>query len=168
VTHFADLTLCDYSHGPYDAANWSVPLVAVGWLEHPYEFARGEVPHCLASLLHEMAARARAHYHHFYFRGVHTCSICVATGSISPGPIWSQENIFVPGRDVVYLSPGGVAHYVEVHSYSPPQEYIDAVLSCPAYGSGEYCDALRTANSGHRVPLSTKEEFEALFLLKST
>jgi hypothetical protein len=126
----------------------------------------------LVSILQGMAVRARALYPHYYFRGGHTCSVCVAAGSVSPGPIWSQENLFVPGRHVVYVSPGGVGHYVEVHSYRPPQEYVDAVVSCPAYGSDEYCDALRTANLGQSVPLLTQEEdrrqFEALLHRPST
>jgi len=156
--HFDDLTLCRCHSGPLEADNWRVPLLAIGWLEHPYEFAKGEVPNGLASKLQEMAARARAFYPHYYFLGIHTCSLCVATASVSPGPIWSQENIFVPGRSVVYVSPGGVDHYIEVHSYRPPQEYVDAVLLSPAYGSGEYCDALRRANLGQSVPLLTREE----------
>jgi hypothetical protein len=170
--HFDDLTLCRYHSGPFDPDNWCVPLLAIGWLEHPHEFAKGAVSNGLVSILHEMAVRARALYSHYYFRGVNRCSVCVAAGSVSPGPIWSQENLFVPGRNVVYLSPGGVCHYVDVHSYRPPQEYVDAVLSCPAYGSGAYCDALRTANSGQSVPLLTQEEdrrrFEALLRRPAT
>jgi hypothetical protein len=161
--HFDDLTLCRYHSGPFDPGNWRVPLLAIGWLEHPNEFANGAVSNGLVSILHEMAVRAGDLYVHYCFLGMHTCSLCVAAGSVSPGPIWSQENLFVPGRNVVYLSPGGVGHYVEVHSYRPPQEYVDAVLSCPAYGSGEFCDALRTANSGQSVPLLTQEEMRREF-----
>jgi hypothetical protein len=164
--YYADLTMCRYHSGPFDPDNWRVPLLAIGWLAHPHEFTSGDVPRGFPSILHEMAARARSLYAHYYFLGMHSCSLCEATGRISPGPIWSQENLFIPGRNVVYLSPGGLAHYVEVHSYSPPQDYVDAVLSCPPYGSSDYCNALCTANSGQRVPLLTEEEahrrFEAI------
>jgi hypothetical protein len=157
--HFDDLTLCHYQDGPFDPANWRAPLLAIGWLERPYPFPSGEVPHGLADTLHAMAEKARELYALYCFWGLEHCSFCVAENRTPPGPVWSQENLFVPGQGVIYLSPGGIGHYVEVHSYCPPQEYVDAVLSCPPYGSSRYCEALRTANRGESVPLLPDEEF---------
>ena len=156
--YYADLTINRYHTGPFNPVDWRVPLLTVGWLEHPHEFTGGDVPHGFASILREMAECARSLYRHYYFRGVHTCSLCTATGAVPPGPIWSQENLFIPGRNVIYLSPGGIDHYVEAHLYSPPKNYVDAVLSCPPYGSRAYCDALRAANRGETIPLLTREE----------
>jgi hypothetical protein len=149
--HFHDLTLCRYQDGPFDPDNWRVPLFAIGWLEHPHQFTDGEVPRALASTLREMANSPLAMSYAFW--GMHTCSLCVALNRRAPEQPWSQRNIFIPGRNVVYLSPSGIDHYMDVHSYRPPQEYVDAVTSCPAYGSNEYWNALRAANLSHDVPL---------------
>lgn len=146
--HIPDLELCRYHTGPFDAENWSVPLRAIGWLEYPHHFNSGATPSGLVARLQMLVKQARTAYSHYNFRGGMFCSICKSTGLHSPGPIWSQENIFVPGNEAVYVAPGGIVHYVEVHSYFPPEEFIDAVLRCPDCGSSEYRDALYAANGG--------------------
>jgi hypothetical protein len=161
--YYEDLELCRYHSGPFDADTWGVPLLTIGWLEHPNAFHRGPTPQGLVLKLLGLVARARATYPHYYFLGVHTCSICQAGGLPSPGPIWSQENIFVPGVEQIYIAPGGIAHYVEFHSYLPPQPFIEAVMLCPEYGSLQYCDALRTSNAGKTPPLETSAENRAKF-----
>jgi len=77
----------------------------------------------------------------------------------SPGPIWSQENILVPGDLAVYVAPGGIIQYIEAHSYLPPSEFTMAVLKCPECKSMEYREALRTANRYIEPPLETDESF---------
>jgi hypothetical protein len=134
-----------------------VPLRAVGWLEHPAEFNQGVAPVELLPKLRQLVESAREKYPHYYFRGVHACSLCAAAGCEGPGPVWSQENIFVPGSDEVFVAPGGIVHYVEEHNYLPPDEFIKAVLTCPEYGSEEFVETLRSANGGHAPPLETKE-----------
>jgi hypothetical protein len=150
--HIPDLDLCRYHTGPFDADNWSVPLRAIGWLEHPHHFSTGATPPPLVSKLQNLVQQTHATFTHYNFRGVMFCSICKSEGFTSPGPIWSQENIFVPGDGAVYVAPGGVVHYVEAHSYLPPREFIDAVLKCPDYNSSEFRDALRAANGGTNPP----------------
>jgi hypothetical protein len=61
----------------------------------------------------------------------------------------------VPGVEQIYIAPGGIGHYVEVHSYLPPRPFIEAVVRCPEYGSARYCDALRASNAGKTPPLET-------------
>jgi hypothetical protein len=47
-----------------------------------------------------------------------------------PPPLGSAE-IRVPGKDeIVYAAPEMIAHYVIMHDYCPPQEFIDAVFAC--------------------------------------
>lgn len=156
--HYKDLELCRYHSGPFDADSWCVPLYAIGWLEDPHPFLRGAAHAGLLERLRALVANARALYSQYYFRGVHDCSICLAEQQISPGPPWSQENIFVPGVDVVYVAPGGIIHYVEAHAYVPPQQFVEAVLACPDYGSPEYEHALRASNAGNAPPLRTFAE----------
>ena len=149
----ADLTVFRYHNGPFDPQNWAVPLQAVGWLEHPHQFATGNVGTAVISKLKAMVEQTRSTYPQNNFRGVKSCSLCIAANLPDPGPIWSQENIFVPGVGVVYVSPGGIPHYVETHLYLPPVDFLEAVSKCPNCGSNEYREALRSANRGNEPPL---------------
>jgi hypothetical protein len=160
MTWFADLELCRYHVGPFRAENWSVPLRAVGWLEAPNAFETGVGPEPVVQRLRALVSQACSAHSHYYFRGGMGCSWCLAAGLKSPGPIWSQENIFVPGTNVVYVSPGGIVHYVESHSYLPPAEFIEAVLKCPDLQSEEYRRALYVANGNSEPPLESSESYE--------
>src|SRR5882762_3391446 len=149
--HYDDLELCRYQHGgPFDAGNWSVPLSAVGWLEHPHAYGKGTSPGAFLVKLRDLVSSARA-YPQCCFCGVHKCSLCAVSWRASPGPIWSQENIFVPGAGCVYVAPGGVVHYVESHKYLPPPEFVESFMPCPAYGSQEFQQALRSANRNQPI-----------------
>jgi hypothetical protein len=149
----ADLSLCRYSGGPFDAANWAVPLLAVGWLEHPYSPPDREVSRRFTAKLAALIKQSRAAFRAHFFLGVHECSLCSAEGRESPPCPWSQENVFVPGRNCVFVAPGGIVHYVEVHGYAPPEDFITAVLDCPACDSRAYQAALARANLGAPPPL---------------
>lgn len=149
----ADLDLCKYHTRPHDASNWTCPLLAVGWLEYPHAFSCGAVPDAIVPKLKQIVEQVHSAYQHYCFRGVMTCSICRAAGLPSPGPVWSQENIFVPGDGVVYIAPGGIVHYIEVHSYLPPPGFNESVLRCPDLRSKEYRQALRVSNAGIDPPL---------------
>ena len=153
MARVTDLDVFHYHNGPFDPDNWAVPLRAVGWLEHPHSFTTGNVASAVISKLKAMAEQTRSAYPQYTFRGVKSCSFCLSAGLPDPGPIWSQENILVPGIGVVYISPGGIAHYVEAHSYLPPVEFLEAVSGCPDCGSSDYREALRSANLGNEPPL---------------
>jgi hypothetical protein len=150
-----DLDLCTYHSGPFDAKNWSVPLLAVGWLQFPNPYVKGEVSIELISKLEEMVQQTRAAYFHCVFRGAMDCTFCKSVGGI-----WSQENLFVPGNDAVYVAHGGIVHYVRDHSYSPPLEFIDAALRCSDCQTDEYQRELIRANQGREPPLETEKQFQ--------
>src|SRR4051812_36484944 len=134
--HIVDLDLCRYHNGPLDADNWRVPLLAVGWLEHPHAFPIGTVPDDFLDKLRNQVARVYANYPHYQFRGVHRCSLCAAMGQDGPSAAnWSQENAFFPSDEAVFVCPGGIVHYVEAHQYLPPHDFIAAVLASAEYGS---------------------------------
>jgi hypothetical protein len=155
--YFDDLELCRYHAGPFDSDSWAVPLRAIGWLEYPHDFQKGVPPEELASKLAFLAVLMRQTFPQYTFRGVKTCSHCEAHGLKSPGPIWSQENLLIPGSGEVYLAPGGIVHYVEAHSYLPPASFVHAVLRCPDCDSPDYLFALQEANAGQATPI---EEFK--------
>jgi hypothetical protein len=71
--------------------------------------------------------------------GLHTCEFC--------GFFKASGNIGVPAENLLYVAPEMVAHYVDLHGYLPPPEFIEAVMRCPSQGSPEYADAVSQALS---------------------
>jgi hypothetical protein len=164
--HYDDLELCRYGSGALDADEWSVPLYAVGWLEHPHPYNKGRAPESILAKLRSLVSAARFKYASA-FRGRHTCSLCLACGQGWPGsdPLSlthslnnSEQNIFVPGNNCVYAAPGAIVHYLEIHDYLPPPEFLECVEICPAYGSHEFHQALCHSNDDRPIPLLTFEE----------
>ena len=156
--YFPDLEKCEYHSGPLDAACWQAPLLAVGWLEHPHRFSCGTPPEGLLEKLGMLASAAEESHPHYNFRGLHCCSICEAERGASKALLKSHVNILIPGNGVVYATPAGITHYIEVHSYIPPIEFITAVKQCPAYGSAGYYESLCNSNHGTAPPMITWEE----------
>lgn len=157
--HFEDLSLIQYHNGPHDADEWNAPLLAVGWLEHGHVFALGTPPPGLIGQLLGMIEKARVEHSQYNFRGLHNCSLCEQRVDM-PALEDSHINLFIPGDGAIYDVTAGAVHYVECHGYLPPTAFIDAVNSCPEYGSAAYYGALRAANGGQPIPLQTKEETE--------
>jgi len=156
--YFADLDRCRYHSGPLDADSWQVPLLAVGWLEHPHGFSLGEVPEGLLARLQNLITAAEAAHPQHNFRGLHCCSLCEAEHEPVEALRQSHVNLLIPGNGVVYAAPAGIAHYIESHSYLPPSQFIAAVASCPAYGSAAFFETLRAANQGIEPPIRSVEE----------
>ena len=173
--HYSDLELCTYGSRALDAANWAVPLRAVGWLEHPNPFDEvprrwwstwwpraGGVHRDVIKRLEQLVRQTREQFSQLAFLGVHTCSLCVAAGNNGKREGgWSQENLIIPGDGEVFVAPGGILHYVLEHSYLPPERFIQAVMRCPPCGSSEHLDALRAANGGKEIPLETADQWHA-------
>ena len=65
----------------------------------------------------------------------------------------SHINLFIPGRDVLYLATGRADHYIDFHSYVPPLAFIGALMACPNPESAEYKAALLRLNKGQEPPL---------------
>jgi hypothetical protein len=154
--YFADLELCHYHSGPFDASNWSVPLCAIGWLERPHSFHTGTVSSAVILKLKEMLEQMRSAYFHYAFRGLHDCSLCAGpTARLAE----SYLNLFVPGAGVIYIAPAGIVHYIETHSYLPPEAFLDAVLRCPDCTSAGYREFMTAVNHGQEIPLEIDKPF---------
>lgn len=149
--YFPDLELLRYHTGAFRAENWSAPLLAVGWLEHPNGFSIGVIDDAVISKLKDLVEQSRRQELHTFLGMMH-CTFCGAANQLGPGPIWSQENVFIPGTNAVYVAPGGIVHYIEQHSYCPPSEFLEAVLQCPTLFTPLYRDALCAANDGLMPP----------------
>ena len=70
--------------------------------------------------------------------GWHTCEFCRIYRN--------GKNAYIPGNGHIYVVPVMIGHYINIHFYKPPREFLDAVIECPDMATGEYFDAL-IANS---------------------
>ena len=130
MAHFNDLSTCDYFKDD------ALPrLVAVGWLEHGHDYHVGEVPHDLLQCLINLLRANRCPWPRAFLGG-HVCSLC------GDPKAYSFRNLFIPGRAVVYVAPEGIIHYIAVHNYQPPVEFVEAMLAVPDVASPEYPAAL--------------------------
>ena len=110
---------------------------AVGWLDARHTYPRGTVPAEFLARLKEFARRWGDSTEELgwpVFAGVHTCELC--DDFHAPG------NFGVPAGEILFVAPEMVAHYVERHGYTPPAEFIDAVLSAALPGTEAYAAAV--------------------------
>jgi hypothetical protein len=121
---YEDLTECDYFGEEYTEI-----LTAVGWLENEKPFAKAKV----SKNFHEQLCKLQKDPWTFAsFCGFHECSICQFKGHSG------INNIFIPHNNKIYVCPELITHYINNHFYLPPDEFIEAVLNCPAQKSMEY------------------------------
>jgi hypothetical protein len=67
---------------------------------------------------------------------VHFCNLggCARAGG--------SRFLIIPSTTCDYVAPDLVAHYVEQHEYSPPTEFVTAILACPEQSSEAYVELL--------------------------
>lgn len=113
--HFLDLSSAEGSpHYPMKNALY------VGWLDPEIDApSTGAVPEEFLTKLKRVCVysnNAEA------YRGFHGCPFCKGA---------SCSTTFLVRRNdgVRYYFPGLIVHYVEEHAYSPPQEFIDAIMA---------------------------------------
>jgi hypothetical protein len=152
MAHFEDHAPCNYHSGAHSVADWNCPLEAVGWLEYPNSFLIGPSPLGLSARIRKLAADFGSAFPAINFRGLHDCSLCREKGR-DPHLEGSHINLFVPTDRAVLLTPGRVDHYIDVHSYLPPGDFVEYVDKCPRPGSNEYREAIRKVNGGFESPL---------------
>jgi hypothetical protein len=129
VMYFLDLTPYEYFKGRPSALN-------IGWLDAKHPFISGDVPHGLVERLRRLASKPSEQT-----RGFHYCELCNITTKVvlhdeaarkrlfDVGAIGSAEIRVVGKGGMVYAAPTMVWHYVSMHKYQPPQEFIDAVMN---------------------------------------
>ncbi|MFO7167887.1 MAG: hypothetical protein DIU80_007635 [Chloroflexota bacterium] len=142
MTWYADLEPCTYFPDASDR------LLAVGWLEQEHPYTRGQASPAVIDRFAELLQTQGTHFPAGCL-GLHTCSLCPdAPDAHRVIPPYTHRNgrrislgvtnLFVPGNGVVYVAPSLALHYMVEHEYLPPQEFCDALLSCPPIGSAEY------------------------------
>jgi len=131
--YFRDLSLYSYS------MKSALPdVLNVGWLDRSIPFFKGRVPPQFVNQLKKWFRVARVNQ----MRGIHQCNLCRAEQwpplPVKQHPSLTIENrilalgskeIWIPGPNgKVFASPALVIHYVEVHEYCPPEDFIAAVM----------------------------------------
>jgi hypothetical protein len=110
---------------------------AIGWLSAAHPFPTGALPEAFRSKVRAFCSLA--HESTSVLRwpaggGAHTCELC--------GRHRGWRNLAVPGKGVLYVLPEMLVHYVDVHGYRPPDEFVDAVLVAPLPGTPDYARAV--------------------------
>ncbi|AWM39418.1 hypothetical protein GobsT_22600 [Gemmata obscuriglobus] len=130
MSWFPDMgTACMIAHGDH--------VRAVGWLSDQHPFPTGDTPPEFLARLKEFCRRWDEGLGPLVwdvFMGPHRCELC--------GRCVASGNIGVPAGGVLFAAPEMIAHYVEVHKYAPPAEFVAAVLSAPLPGTREYAVAV--------------------------
>ena len=120
---YKDLSTCDYIPGAAEVA------IAVGWLEGGFDFPTGPTPEDDYSRLKELS---RGSFMPIVSAGAHQCTVCQFDG---PG---GHGYLLIPGDGHLYAAPKLIVHYIAVHSYRPPEEFLVAVRLCPSMATMEY------------------------------
>ena len=129
---------------------------AIGWLDDEHSFPTGNSPTNFADKLRELTQKCGESIKALgwdIFMGCHTCQLC--------GKFKADLNLGVPTDELLYVAPEMILHYVEQHSYLPPQEFIDAVLQSPIPGTPEYTNAVAHFRELHAEFMD--RQFDAMY-----
>ncbi|MEV5493376.1 hypothetical protein AB0L47_36320 [Streptomyces bobili] len=117
---------------PYVYRAEMVGALNVGWLgwRNPF-FSRGPVSPVEISRLKELALLC-----HGQMRGYHACPFCLFRSGGQPVirvgsrefELGSAEIIVTSLSGETYVAPNLIIHYIDRHSYRPPQEFLDALM----------------------------------------
>lgn len=127
--HFEDLTLNDYGRlRPPGTA------LSVGWLAAGHNFPVAPPSAELVAALRSLVA-----YPVNLFRGFHQCEFCPSSPpemrngflwNTAPWEILGNGEIHVLGEGgITYVAPVLIRHYVEVHQYASPTDFVQACLA---------------------------------------
>jgi hypothetical protein len=128
-----------------DLSNYSIgvpePLadvLNVGWLVPSVPFTVGQASQSFMKMLRQWFKIGRVNQ----MRGIYQCNFCPTRDwplpSLTDNPSIDVDGtnlylgnweIWIPGPNgTVFASPGLISHYVGIHGYCPPVEFINAVM----------------------------------------
>jgi hypothetical protein len=125
MTWFADCAPCEYF-----GAVQNSKLLAVGWLDTEHDFPKGKIPSDVYRRLQKLLVNC---WQPVVTAGRHKCDLCQFDGESS-----GNNNLFIPAKGILYISPELITHYINAHHYQPPSEFCEAVLKCPDTHAIEY------------------------------
>jgi hypothetical protein len=111
------------------------PVRAIGWLERGRSFPTGSVDQRFLAVL-QKHVEGPGRWLAVVSCGVHFCDLggCPRAGG--------SQYVIIPSATCLYVAPDLVVHYIADHRYSPPNEFVAAVLACPEQSSDAYVDLL--------------------------
>ena len=125
----------DYSYG----IPFKLPVVKMfGWLDQDHEYSHGNAQEEFVEKLWTIIeTRTRSFdLHANVVRGIHPCNFC--GGNISRvrrdgcRTMLGMSELWVPFRSGWLAAPTLIVHYVDLHSYLPPDVFINAVMDVDA------------------------------------
>ncbi len=139
MAYFKDLS--DYS---YFRSECRVGTKNVGWIDSAHEFNKSAPAEALLALLWNNCKISVAQS-----RGIHDCGFCPSGTSYyvvrNDQPLFlgtAEIRVFAKDDGAIYAAPTLIYHYVSVHHYSPPEEFVRALNEGPRPPSQEYFDKL--------------------------
>lgn len=113
-------------------------VLNIGWLDSDHSFPTGTVDSLFFERLRRLfcSLKTDLKIHVNQIRGQHPCNLCgeyveVLCENESRTRLLGSVQIWVPSVDgqYIYAAPSLILHYIEQHSYIPPIEFVEAVLS---------------------------------------
>jgi hypothetical protein len=138
---------------PYNYNHHSKKELNIGWLQKNQPFISGESP---TGFIDKLNLYLHSDFTLFHCLGDHDCEFCNECESAC----CEIRVVSVDGK--IYAAPELIKHYIEVHNYLPPQEFIDAVMNGPAPGSEEYSNIIKRMPETweRRIPDVNDENYE--------
>ena len=122
MSYFADLSIYTYSKGFIHPKTYNI-----GWLDNKNLYPTGNTSDTFIDCLFEICCSPVAQT-----RGWHSCPFCdeypVEIHKNNQTLVLGSAEIMVQGREIVYMAPNLIGHYVDAHKYCPPTDFIDAVV----------------------------------------
>ena len=131
----------DLSDYQYDLRAACSGVKNVGWLGEGHAFKQGQVSQSFFEKLKLTILRESVNQ----YRGRHYCELCLAE------EIWIESDnkrkclgsaeVWIPcaKSDLIYAAPNFVLHYIEVHNYLPPVQFVEAVERFDLSGKWSGC-----------------------------
>ena len=93
-----------------------IDVVGVGWLDGEHGYVKGEIdPESWLKIKKIFEASEPVHL----TRGDHNCALCgQASGN-------GDYHAFNPRTGRIYIAPALILHYIQVHRYTPPEEFVE-------------------------------------------
>src|SRR5215471_1195508 len=101
-------------------------VLPIGWLSAGHSFATGHVPRSILDTLVQLAVFKSINF----MRGMHRCEFCQQEEIVAEFEgvvrMLGCAEVWVPGEGVLYAAPNLIVHYIGVHRYKPPEQFVRA------------------------------------------
>jgi len=140
MSYFEDRS--DYTY--HDSFFHRATTKNIGWLDATHEFSKVAPAEQELDLIWTYCKVSVAQ-----MRGLHDCELCPPNASNyvkrhdEPLLLGSAEIRVFGKNGIIYAAPNLVYHYVSIHDYKPPDEFLRALKEGPRPPSQEYLDALK-------------------------